>query len=232
MRLTLSIQALLALSALLAVVCTGQPAMSQEPPLLYPHAGDHSVPPSQAHLIKYDGHLSLPALQHRPDTDLVELSNGRRIKLGELRRLDTFSKKLRATPDRHVIPGLRQQPATIARVNIKSAADLTAALKLQDTETIQLPSGKRYTVAQLRLAQEMAIRNLGIQPQQRVMQHGALIHVSARTDWKAVLSGPDTTILQSPNGTKITVAELKKTLAAWKPVSNRTKLPNIDGRQP
>jgi hypothetical protein len=49
---------------------------------------------------------------------------------------------------------------------------------------------------------------------QRPDLSGAAIKVDANSDWKALLQRPDQTVLESPNGTRITVGELKKTLAA------------------
>lgn len=190
-----------------------------------------SVTP-QANIVKYASNFSLAALQHRPDTDLVELSNGKRLRLGQLRTLDKLSKQLKSTPDRHLMPELHLKPAAIARVKIASAADLTAALKLKDNETIQLPSGKLYTAAQLRLAQTAVNKQMLIQPRKRMLPNGSVIRVTPATNWKDVMKGPESTILESPNGSRITVAELKKTLAAWRPVAHRGIHPSNERRQP
>ncbi len=211
---------------LLSIFCNAYPVVAQEAQSPIQNTA------IQPNIIKFNSNFSLPALQHRPDTDLVELSGGKRIRLGQLRTLDKLSKKMKNTPDRHLMKDLQLKPAAIARVKITSAADLTAALKLQDNETIQLPSGDRYTVAQLRLAQTVVNKRLVLKPKQRVLPRGTIVKVTSKTNWKEIMKGPDSTILQSPNGNQITVAELKKTMAAWRPVSRRVVHPSGEGRQP
>ncbi len=183
-------------------------------------------------IIKYNRTVPISAMHGRSDNDLVEFASGKRVRLGELRKLDAFSKKLKATPDKHLITGLRQQPSDHPKLTIRSAAELTAALKFNNTDTIQLPSGKRYTVAQLRLAEEMVKKNLGIEPKKRMMKPAEIIQITPKTDWKTVLKTDDNTILQSPNGTRITVLELKKALAAWKPVSKKSEKTIGERKQP
>lgn len=192
----------------------------------------HTSTASQPTIIKYTKNLTVQHLNTRPDSDLVELSNGTRVRLGEMRRLDSLSRQLKAIPDHHINPARTQKPAATARLTINSAPTLTAALKLKDTETIQMPSGKRYTVAQFKIALQAVEKRLFLQPRLRSLPPGSLIKVDAKTDWKAVLSGPETTILQSPNGSRITVAELRKSLAALKPIPQRSLQPSLERRQP
>ncbi|GEM_PF-2530750 len=183
-------------------------------------------------IIKYNRTVPISTMQGRSDDDLIEFSSGKRVRLGELRKLDTLSKKLKTAPDKHLIPGLRQQPSTYPKLTIRSASDLTAALESDNTDTIQLPSGKRYTVAQLRLAEERVKKILRTEPNKRQLKPGGIIQITPKTDWKTVLKADDNTILQSPNGTRITILELKKALAAWKPISNKTQKTTGERRQP
>jgi hypothetical protein len=36
--------------------------------------------------------------------------------------------------------------------------------------------------------------------------------VDSRADWKSILQMPDTTLLQTPNGTRVTVGDIKRAL--------------------
>ena len=83
-----------------------------------------------------------------------------------------------------------------------------------------LPSGKRTTVAMLKLLQPQVDekrRQLPSTPQkslQRPNLSGAAEKVTPQTDWYAVLQKPDNTVLENNKGKRITVGELKQTMAA------------------
>ena len=170
------------------------------------------VAPS-AGVVKYTPNMRMTDLAGRPDTDFVELSNGRRMRVGDLRRLDAAAKKMRAAgAPRGLPPGLKTPPAATG-VRIKSAADLSAALKRSGAETLQLPSGKRVTTDQLRFLQPEVEKRLGRRIGESARQPsrtGPAIKVNAQTNWREMLKRPNDTILESPSGKRITVGEIKQ----------------------
>lgn len=168
-----------------------------------------------ANVVKFTPNLRLSALAARPDSDLVELSDGRRVRLGEARRLEAAVQKARAARHPDVLPALARKPAATG-VPVRDPSELAAALKRNDQDTVVLPSGRRATVAQLRIAKELADKqraSAAASASQRPNLAGPAIRVTAQTDMKALMSRPDSTVLESPKGTRVTVGEIKQYFA-------------------
>jgi hypothetical protein len=170
-------------------------------------------------IVKFSPNLSAAALAKRPDTDLVELSDGRRIRLGDVRRLTAAAKKMRAAKKDRLPAALRAKPAPTG-TPLRNAEDLAAALKRADNETVVLPSGRRTTVGMIRLVQPQLEKRLGRPLAGTAMRpnlSGPAVRVTAGSDWKDLLQRPDGTVLEAPNGTRITVGELKESFAVSSP---------------
>lgn len=168
--------------------------------------------------IKYAPNMTVNSLAGRPNTDLVELKNGRRVSVGDLRRLDAAAQKMRAPRVDRMPAVLKVKPAATG-TKINNAADLAAALKLPDGATVQLPSGRLATVGQIKLVQPLIEKRLGhslTMVLQRPNLSGPAIKVNkdtTRAQWEDILKRPDNTVLESPNGKRITVGEAKQYLA-------------------
>jgi len=177
-------------------------------------------------VIKFSPTKSATDLGGRADTDLIELSDGRRMKMGDIRRLTALAHRMRALQGSRMSPALKMQPAATG-TPIRSASELTDALKrLHDTDTVQLPSGRLATVAQVKFVQAFVERQSGRRFDslpQRPSLTGPAIQVPARVtkaQWREILQRPDSTVIESPGGARMTVGELKKALAAdTRPVS-------------
>jgi len=171
-------------------------------------------------IVKFHKNMSPGTLAARPDTDLLELSDGSRVRLGDIRRLTAAARKMRAARGNRLPAALTAKPAATG-TPLKSSADLAAALKRPDTDTVVLPSGRRVTVGMIRLVQPQAEKRLGRSlgaTASRPNLAGQAVKVTAKSDWKDLLQRPDGTVLEAPNGTRITVGELKQSLAVSKPL--------------
>lgn len=161
--------------------------------------------------------MTVQSLAGRADSDVVEFTGGKRLPVRDLRRLEAIGKKMRAGGSKPVAPAFAAKPAGTG-IPVKDRADLTAALKRPDGETIQLPSGKRLTVGQLRLLKPEVEKQLGRTLEStpgRTIPKGPAIKLQRgadKTQWKTLLQKPDSTVLESPNGKRITVGELKEAL--------------------
>lgn len=166
-------------------------------------------------VLKFDPTLASSAILGRPDADLVEMPNGRRIRVGDIRQLSALAQKLQAKPGSVRSPALAAKPAATG-TRVSDASELAAALKRPDGDTVVLPSGRRATVGQLRFVQpyveKKTGRALGASTAQRPNLSGPAIKVTQQSDFKDLLQKPDATILEAPNGTRITVGELKQAL--------------------
>lgn len=170
-------------------------------------------------VVKYTPTLSLPQLQQRPDSAMVELSDGRRINLGDVRRITRTAQKARSNPPGSLLPAeLKTKPAAAGGIPLRTRTDLDQALQRPDTDTVVLPSGKRLTVGMLKMLQPQVEEQRKKLPpaglQQRPDRTGPAIRVSTRTDWYAILQKPDTTLLETAHGKRITVGELKQVMAS------------------
>jgi hypothetical protein len=169
-------------------------------------------------IVKYTPNMTVNSLAGRSDTDLVELKNGRRVSVGDLRRLDTAAQKMRAPKIDRMPAVLKVKPAATG-IKINNAADLAAALKLPDNATVQLPSGRFATVGQIKLVQPLVEKRIGhslTMMVQRPNLSGPSIKITkgtTRAQWESILKRPDNTVLESPNGKRITVGEAKQYLA-------------------
>jgi len=171
-------------------------------------------------ILKYTPNLRTTDLAGRPDTDFLELSNGHRMRLGDVRRLTATAQKMRsAAPGSRLPAALKMKPAATG-IRVNNAADLAAALKRSDNETVQLPSGRLATVGQIKLVQPLVEKRLGRKltaVPSRPNLAGPAIKISKSTtkdELKGIFQKPDSTVLESPNGTRITVGELKQALKA------------------
>jgi hypothetical protein len=179
---------------------------------------------SIANVVKFDPGLQSGAILARPDTDFVEMPDGRRIKVGDIRRLSGHAQRMQAAAGQHSA-ALRVKPAATG-TPVNNAADLAAALKRSSGETVTLPSGRRATVAQIKLVQpyveKRTGRSLMAATSQRPSLSGPAVKVTAQSDVKSILQRPDSAVLEAPDGTRITVGELKQAFAkGGKPAANR-----------
>lgn len=186
-----------------------------------------------AAVIKVTPGTTFAALAGRPDSDLVELANGQRMRVGELRRLSQWGKRARTTPRRTFAPALRARPAATGR-RIADSADLAEALKRPDSENVMLPSGRVATVGQIKLLMPQVEKRLGRRfvASKRPNLSGPAIKVSAATsrdEWKRILRKPDSTVLEAPDGKRVTVEMIKETLRASRP--SRRPQPSAPARR-
>lgn len=172
-----------------------------------------------ANLVKYTPNLRVGSLAGRADSDLVEFPNGKRMRVGELRRLEAWGRKARNSPRRQFPVALGTAPSASGK-RVNNAPELAAALKLSDNETVVLPSGRRATVGMIKFVQPQVERKLGrslAAAQQRPGLTGPAIKVHGGTtkeEWQKIVQKPDNTVVESPGGIRITVGELKQELRA------------------
>jgi|GEM_PF-3506126 hypothetical protein len=170
--------------------------------------------PAQSATLHYTPNMTMQSLANRPDTDMVEFSNGRRVSVAQIRRLDAAAKIIQA-PKVNKLPATLKAKPTGKNILVTNGRELAIALKNSNNDTIELPSGRRVTVGLVKFMQPYIEKKLGRKLDEipkRPELTGPAIPVSRNTtkeEWKAILRKPDTTILQAPNGARITLGELK-----------------------
>lgn len=145
-----------------------------------------------------------------PSSTKVVLPNGKVLSKGEISRLSQYAKAMRKSRDKKLPKGLTKKPRKRGFA-VANSNDLLKALNKGDEETLILPSGKRITAGLLKLVRPQVELQLG-----RSLTHTTIqappIKVNKNSDWESIFLMPDTTRLQSPDGTIITLAQLKYSL--------------------
>lgn len=220
MKVANALSTTIPLAALLLVLSVSGTALAAEPATSGPSGS------ARSDIVKFMPGMTLSDLASRGDSDLVELPSGRRMRVSDLRRLDAWGKKARSVPQRPIPAALQARPASSGRL-VENAGDLAEALTRPDGETIQLPTGQRATVGQIRFLRPLIEQRLGrpiAEVQQRPSLSGPARKVAANSNWKEILQQPDNSVLEAPDGTRITVGELKHYFPKSRPV--RTSKPS------
>lgn len=163
--------------------------------------------------------------------DEIELSNGKRLRVSELRRLGNTSRQLSAPENSRLPQALRLQAAATG-TPVNDAKDLARSLQRADSDTLVLPSGKRVTVGLVRLLQPQIEKRSGRKLGAAALHTGPVVQITAQTDWESVLKKPDDTILEAPGGTRTTVGAVKQALADGTTSATPATRPARRGIQP
>jgi hypothetical protein len=174
-------------------------------------------------IIKFTPHMTSASLVGRPDTDLIEFSNGQRMSVGSLHRLRLAVQKMHGSTVNMMPAALHIKPdGNNIKVHIKAGSDIATALKLPDSNTVRFPSGRVATAAQIKFVQPYVEKKLGrklTDIPQRPNLSGPTIKFKAnmtKEEQKAQMmtvfdakKTPDSTVIESPNGVRVSVGELK-----------------------
>jgi hypothetical protein len=203
---------------------------------------------SGQNIVQYKPGLKTSSLAALPNTALVEIPNGRRVSVGTIRNLENAAKIMRTSRINHTPATLKYLPdRNNIAMQVKNATDLTAALKLPDNATIKFPSGRVATAGQIKFVKPLIEKRLG-RPltalPQRPNLSGPAIKIPENMSksmskseqqkfWEDILQKPDSTVLESSHGKRITVAELKKEItknnkSTNSKTSTRTALPQFN----
>jgi hypothetical protein len=171
-------------------------------------------------MLKFTHGMTAQSLAGRSDLEIVELSNGRHVSVGLLRHLDSAMRAVRAPQPYRPPMGFTLKPAATG-APVRNATDLARALKtMHDNDTVQLPSGRKVTVAQIKLLQPLVEQRSGHKLDMApaaVNLAGTSIKIkpgTSKAEWQSILAKPDNTVLESPTGVRVTVGGIKQYLAA------------------
>ncbi len=198
-------------TAAILFVWMSLPAFSQAPqPAGTTNPGQTGT--AQQNVMKYTRGMTVASLAGKADSEMLELPSGRKITVGDARRLDAAMQKLRtAARGSKASPALKAKPAA-GGTPIRTKSDLAAALKKPDGEVVQLPNGKTLTVAQLKLLQPLAEKRLGRKLDGGTTPpapSGPAMNVNNRADLAAALKGADSQAIRLPSGKIVSVGQVK-----------------------
>lgn len=161
----------------------------------------------------------LSEIRALPDNATVRLGNGREMSAGRYKELaDAFTAIGKAGRGRTPDPRMRFSRTTApAQVQLRPGADLQAIARLPDDNVLQLPTGEKFTVGDLkRLSALQKARTgrslLDARPSApRARLEGPAIRVTPRMKLVDFADKPDSTILETPSGGRVTLGELRAT---------------------
>lgn len=180
-----------------------------------------SVAINRTNIVRYMPGMTMQSLANRPNTDLVELKNGHHVTVGDVRRLDAIMQRLRAPRADKTPAAFKLKPAPTG-IPIRNRADLATALSNRhDSDTVQLPSGRRVTIGLIKEAQPLVQQRLGYKLTDLLQQpnlSGPSIKISKTTpksDWQNIAKKPDSAVLELPDGKRFTVGQLRQVAAKY-----------------
>lgn len=189
-----------------------------------------------AQVVQLKPGMTVQSLSNYPATQMVQLRNNKQMTVGELRRWDLAAQKIRAAKAAPAPRPVFELRPTSSGIPVSNRNDLLNAIKTRPTsDTVQLPSGKRVTVAQLRALEPFFEQRVGRTfDEMRQPGSGQQVAITRNTTdkafWKDLLSKPgnERTVLESPSGKQVTVGDLKQYLTQ----KTRTKSGALTTLQP
>lgn len=148
-----------------------------------------------------------------PDNKLVRMKNGRVIPAKNLKAFADMLKNLntKSAPVRASEKFSTAQGA--AQIQLTKGSNLHLLQGRNNSEVIQLPSGRKLTVGDFKKLDQVAVAMTGksITSRQAALPKGSgtPIKIKSKKDFETFADKPDSTILESPSGKKITLGELR-----------------------
>lgn len=187
-----------------AAACVAVAALAQQP------ASQQAAPQTAAqpaNVIRLEGNATSAQLAPMPATQLVEFPNGLRLSAADVRSLAPIADRLRRSSASR--SGVLRQPLTGPVVAIKPGTTMNEVINAPDNALLQMPDGRKVSVAQFKSVQGQ-LRTSAVTTGTRAQRNGPAVRVERGTRLAELLKRPDTDILESPGGKRITVGELRR----------------------
>jgi hypothetical protein len=199
------------------------------------HPGVAAVELQSAQIIRIAPGFHRTDLSALRDDQMIETPSGNRVAVRKLRFIQQAVAQARAKTAVKRQGAFKILPPTFASC-VKPAPGETAAqiLARPPTDIICTPSGRSVSVAQLRLIAPTVQQRPQMRSLQRVFSApGPAIQILSRDDLRAqfhtnLKNAPDSTVLASPKGTRVTIGQLKALLKANAPP--RPSIRSMGGR--
>lgn len=181
-------------------------------------------------VIRHTPALTMSALADRAPDDVVEFADGKHVSVRVLHRLQAAQERMRRPAQRHTPPGLRMKPAGTGAA-LSDGEGIARALRGPDASTFRLPNGRLVTAGMIKGLRPLLEKRLGrslTAAAGRPDLSGAAVKVTRATtkaEWSAILSRPEDTVLEAPNGHRVTVGMLKQTVGEHRKRAAATPVP-------
>lgn len=185
--------------------------------LSYPALAAETVPPAlSGNSLQITKQTSMNQIRALPDNAMIRTPNGRVMTAKRFKTLaDAIAEVRKAGPAGKPDPRFafsRTQGA--AQVQLKPGVDLKNIAKRPDSDVLQLPDGRKLTVGDLKKLSAIQQKRTGkslldMQSATRPSWEGPAIRVNSREELAKLGDKPDSTVLETRTGKRITLGELR-----------------------
>jgi hypothetical protein len=148
------------------------------------------------------------------DDQTIEMPSGRQLSVGSYRRLtDAFASAQSRGAARAAAPFAYSKPA--GGISLPAGETTAQLLKRPDSTVVRFPNGAVASVAQVKAMKPFVEQRYGVSldAPAAAPPAGAVLKVANLQSALSELKGkPDSTVLESPKGTRVTVGDLKLAL--------------------
>jgi hypothetical protein len=173
-------------------------ALAQTPPL-----------PSNAR-VKVTPQLSLQSMRNLPDTAEIETRRGTVV---STRRFVEVADAIRGAHSRPRTPSPSgfSRTAAAPSVVVRPGTHMPSLLARPDSDVVRLPNGTRLTVGDMKKLAQIApqLRGRPLVADTRADLRGNAVRISSARELANLRTAPDSTVLENPNGVRITLGELR-----------------------
>jgi len=179
------------------------------------HPGIAAVDLRKATIVRIGPGFGTSDLAALRDDQYVETASGKRTRVGTVRAWRTAFAKARARhPTAVALPLVRLPPGPC--LPLKPGETREQILARPPSDVVCMPSGRKVSVQQLRLAVPFMQHYKGlVLANTATATAGPVVHISNAAELKDELArAPDNTVLVTPHGKQATVGQIKQVLRA------------------
>jgi hypothetical protein len=174
-----------------------------------------------AKVVRLEGNITPQQLMQLRNDQFIQAKNGHQVSVSTYRQLQQVFAISKSPAHREMkIPILAA--ATGPGVPIKPGETPAQLLSRPDSQPVRLRSGKVVSSAQMRALAPYVEKTYGVQLQtpavNKAAASGPSVKIKTLADLKALHNSPDSTIVESPKGTRVTLGQLRQHFGKTPPV--------------
>jgi len=176
------------------------------------HPGASIAQMRTAKVVRLEPGVTTAQVLQLHNDQMLETKNGRRISVGQYRQLQQLMAAVHSNgAKRHTVRYPIFAGTKAAGTPLKPGETPEQILARPDTDVIRLKTGHSVTAKQMKALVPYVEQTYGVKLHgARPMPNGPATHISKVADLKPLKNAPDSTIVESPKGTRVTLGELRR----------------------
>jgi hypothetical protein len=160
--------------------------------------------------VRISQQTTLTTLRALPPTAPVEIASGRKIPAQRFVAVADAIRRAQSQP-RRASPSGFSKTAAPANVVLRPGSHLPSVMARPDSDVVQLPNGVKLTVGDMKKLAEVspALKGRALLTSTRADLQGPATKVATGQDLRNLRNAPDSTIVENPNGVRVTLGELR-----------------------